>query len=170
MINTIMRFCPQCGREHVRWVTLKEFRCDDCDFVFFKNPAAAAAAIIEWNDEILLTVRHRDPGKGMLDLPGGFIDPKENAEDGLARELEEELGWRPPSMSYLFSFPNTYLFRGIEYHTLDMIFLITLTEKPILHANDDVAAVQWSPKAIDHSRIAFESVKNALAQYASKRT
>lgn len=169
MINSIMRFCPQCGREHVRWASLKEFRCDDCGFVFFKNPAAAAAAIISCGNEILLTVRGRDPGKGLLDLPGGFIDPNENAEDGLRRELSEELGWEPPVLSYLFSFPNTYQFHGIEYHTLDMVFHVPLTEKPAFRPMDDVSAVQWSPLPIQPERIAFASVRSSLAHYVNMR-
>ena len=41
----------------------------------------------------LLTVRRaRDPEKGTLDLPGGFVDPEETVDDAVRRELREETG------------------------------------------------------------------------------
>ena len=46
-----------------------------------------------WQDEVLVAVRARNPGKGLLDLPGGFVDPGESLEVALYRELQEELGF-----------------------------------------------------------------------------
>ncbi|QIN80494.1 NUDIX domain-containing protein [Rubrobacter marinus] len=39
----------------------------------------------------------REPEKGRLDLPGGFLEVGEHPADGLVREIQEELGWRPRS-------------------------------------------------------------------------
>ena len=41
--------------------------------------------------ELLVVTRNRDPAKGTWDLPGGFLDPGETYEQGLRRELREEL-------------------------------------------------------------------------------
>jgi 8-oxo-dGTP diphosphatase len=40
----------------------------------------------------LVTVWAREPEKGRLDLPGGFLRVGEHPVDGLAREVREELG------------------------------------------------------------------------------
>ena len=40
----------------------------------------------------LVSVRAREPEKGRLDLPGGFLGVGEHPVDGLRREVKEELG------------------------------------------------------------------------------
>ncbi|MDQ3966242.1 MAG: NUDIX domain-containing protein [Actinomycetota bacterium] len=40
----------------------------------------------------LITVRAREPEKGRLDLPGGFLEVGEHPVTGLVREVTEELG------------------------------------------------------------------------------
>ena len=83
-------FCPKCGCQTLLSVSQKECRCD-CGFHFFQNVAAAVMVAICWQDEVLVAVRARNPGKGLLDLPGGFVDPGESLEVALRRELQEEL-------------------------------------------------------------------------------
>eukprot|EP00755_Sulcionema_specki_P029918 Sspe_Gene.93207::Locus_65896_Transcript_1_3_Confidence_0.400_Length_592::g.93207::m.93207 len=46
------------------------------------------------SSELLMAVRKRDPGKGMLDFPGGFMKPGETVLDGAMREVHEEFGGR----------------------------------------------------------------------------
>ena len=38
-----------------------------------------------------MTLRAEDPGKNLLDLPGGFVDKNENFEKAAMREVKEEL-------------------------------------------------------------------------------
>ena len=84
-------YCPSCGSRDVYFDNIKKFRCEACDFTFFQNVAAAAAAVLEYDGKIITIKRGQEPKKGMLDLPGGFLDPGETAEDGLKREIREEL-------------------------------------------------------------------------------
>jgi 8-oxo-dGTP diphosphatase len=42
--------------------------------------------------QILLVTRGRDPFKGYLALPGGYIEYNESPEEAVLRELKEETG------------------------------------------------------------------------------
>ena len=49
-------------------------------------------ALVQCNEHILLIERGQRPGRGLLALPGGFLDPDERLEAGARRELQEETG------------------------------------------------------------------------------
>ncbi|MFE8713051.1 NUDIX domain-containing protein [Aeromonas allosaccharophila] len=158
-------FCPKCGGQTLLSVSPKEFRCS-CGFHFFQNVAAAVMVALCWQDEVLVAVRARNPGKGLLDLPGGFVDPGESLEVALRRELQEELGFDMVGQPcrYLGSFANTYPYDGITYHTCDTFFAITLAEKPAIRPADDVADCQWVKlDSLCLSRFAFASTRAAVA-------
>jgi NADH pyrophosphatase NudC (nudix superfamily) len=158
-------FCPKCGGQTLQSVSQKECRCD-CGFHFFQNVAAAVMVALCWQDEVLVAVRARNPGKGLLDLPGGFVDPGESLEVALRRELLEELGMDVVDLPcrYLGSFANAYPYDGITYHTCDTFFAITLAEKPAIQPADDVADCQWVKcDALPLSRFAFASTRSAVA-------
>ena len=69
----MFRFCPSCGSKGIFFDNIKEFKCNSCSFSYFHNVAAAAAAMLEYDGKILFIRRQREPRKGKLDLPGGFI-------------------------------------------------------------------------------------------------
>ncbi|MBF6057487.1 MULTISPECIES: NUDIX hydrolase [Thiomicrorhabdus] len=159
----LIQFCPSCGDKAFSVKNEKHWRCQNCGFQYFHNMASAVAGIIVFGDEILLTKRKFEPGKGMLDLPGGFVDYGESLEQAMARECEEELGVAQLDWQYLFSFPNQYLYAEVLYHTQDAFFLAEVANKPLVLARDDVAEALWVKKQqLDFSRIAFESVKRGL--------
>jgi ADP-ribose pyrophosphatase YjhB (NUDIX family) len=119
-------YCPKCGQRSLRQLNAKEFVCEreHCQFTAYKNTAAAVAAIIVLNDDkIIMTRRGKEPVKGKLDLPGGFVDADETLEKSLEREVKEELSLRIRDLSYLGSFPNKYPCKGIEYSTVDSVFV-----------------------------------------------
>ena len=119
-----LKFCPKCGNESLNWDGEKKWNCKVCDYVLFHNVAGAVAVVIKFGDEILLTRRNQEPKKGKLDLAGGFVDPKETAEETCARELFEEMKIKIDisKLKYLASLPNIYEYKNIIYNTLDLFY------------------------------------------------
>lgn len=158
--------CPRCGGAGLEWPSDKNFACPACGFTLYLNLAAAVAVIIECDGKILLGVRREEPCRGMLDLPGGFVDPGETAEAAAQREVREETGLELPPLAYLFSLPNRYPYRDITYATLDVIFAARFDRMPQALPGDDLAELVWVPRdEIDLSAIAFDSLREALRRY-----
>lgn len=169
-MSRTISYCPHCGAQTFAPLSNKSWRCGSCDFLLYQNTAAAAAAIIVHDGDILFAVRAGEPQAGKLDLPGGFVDNDETAEASLLRELEEELGLKGVSLRYLTSYPNTYPYAGIEYKTLDLIYLVELDRRPTVQPADDVAAVRWlAVDAVPYADIAFDSVRRAVRYYRDNR-
>jgi ADP-ribose pyrophosphatase YjhB (NUDIX family) len=139
--------CPKCGSPRLEVNNEKSKRCTDCGFVYYFNPSAATVAVIHRGTppELLVCRRAKDPAKGTLDLPGGFIDIGETAEAGVAREVREESGLEVVSTRYLFSLPNIYVYSGFPVHTLDLFFDCRVDDFAPLRAMDDAAEVFFKP-------------------------
>ena len=161
------KYCPICGSPHFEVNNVKSKKCADCGFVYYLNPSSATVAlIINDKDELLVVRRKNEPGKDMLDMPGGFIDMYETGEEGVAREVKEETGLDATETNYLFSYPNTYLYSGFVVHTLDMFYLIKVKSLSHIEAMDDAAAYYWIPlKELDIDQFAFDSIKKGLQRF-----
>ena len=161
-----LAYCGRCGAaagEQTRdWGG--PFRCAACGFTLFLNAAGAVAAVIRRADGCALFVRRaKDPAKGKLGMPGGFIDPGENAEEALVREVREEVGLELRDIRYLASFANEYDYAGVRYHTVDLFFEATAEDPGAAQALDAVEAVVWrDPLTMPLDEIAFESMRAAL--------
>jgi len=162
----IIIHCPRCAARELSWPTMNNFICAQCGFVLYLNIAAAVAVIIECNNRLLFGLRKHDPGKGMLDLPGGFVEQGESAEEAALREVREETGIELQQIEYLFSLPNRYLYQDIAYDTLDLIYCSCLAEPPRMQAADDLEQLLWVDRdMVEYDRIAFSSLRTAVARY-----
>lgn len=158
------KFCPVCGSPHFGPASEKSLRCADCDFEYFINAAAAYVAVI-YNEQgrMLVVHRSREPAKGTLDLPGGFADMGETAEEGIAREVMEETGLRLTHCRYLFSHPNRYLYSGIDVPTLDLFFECRVASTTEVRAADDAAEALWmEPKEICPDDFGLDSIREGI--------
>lgn len=146
--HRIMKFCPRCGSSGFRpredeeavdeFIPSKSLVCPSCGFQFFINQGASTAAVIvNDHNEMLLIRRNRNPHKGMLDLPGGFVDPGETAEDAVRREIYEECNLQVSQIRpYKKTYCNEYFYGGIIYFTLDILYLCEAVGWVKLKAND----------------------------------
>ncbi len=158
-------FCPKCGAENMQFDGNKKTDCIKCGFQYWFNASGAVAALIfNSANELLLTIRKSDPGKGEFDLPGGFIDPDESAEEALIREIKEELNLQITQYRYLRSFPNQYLYKGVVYHTIDLIFVCSTIENAPIIAADDVTGYCWKkPSEISPESMGLNSMKKVIS-------
>lgn len=122
-----------------------------------KGPFVTADAVVVQSGHILLVERGRTPGKGLLALPGGFVNPDERIRDAAIRELREETaigdakGQIPPAMlasfiedhrTRVFDAPN----RSLRGRIITHAFLFRLPERRKLftvRGGDDAAHAQW---------------------------
>jgi mutator protein MutT len=161
---SLFNFCPKCGSNAFVENDFKSKRCEDCGFIYYFNPLAATVAIItNEKGEILVATRSKEPAKGTLDLPGGFCDIGENAEQGIAREVQEETGLKTTEIKYLFSIPNIYHYSGTDIHTMDLFFLVKVEDGSTPIAADDVQSLQWIKKAdLDSSKFGLRSISAGI--------
>ena len=167
--NTGFKLCPVCASKDLK-DRANSFVCNSCGYVYYQNPATATSCIIYKADMLLLIERKNDPGKGLYELPGGFVDYGETLEQGMKRELKEEIGIAPKNLKYYSSKPNKYRFKNVLYHTIDCFFVGKLDDEKGLIAGDDAAKIVWVElNKIDLEKFAFESVKSVVRDFLKKR-
>jgi len=136
------RYCPVCGSEHFVENNFKSKKCERCGFVYYFNSAAATAIFItNGAGELLVVRRAKEPAKGSSDLPGGFVDLHETAEEAIIREVKEETGLRISMPDYLFSLPNIYRYSGFDVHTVDLFYQYSVDTFSGLQAGDDAESL-----------------------------
>lgn len=165
------RYCPKCGSSRFDIHNEKSRQCADCGFVYYFNPSSATVAfIVNSRDELLVCRRAKEPAKGALDLPGGFVDLYETGEEGVIREVKEETGLQVVRTRYLFSLPNLYVYSGFTVHTLDMFFCCEVEDTLHYKAMDDAAALFFVPlKDIRPEEFGLGSIRRGLQLFLDKR-
>jgi len=91
-------------------------KCASCDFVFWNNPVPVVAAIVEHEGKVILT-RNKGWSEKWLGIVAGFLEKGETPEQGVLREVKEELGLDGEIVSfighYAFKLRNQIIF---AYH------------------------------------------------------
>jgi mutator protein MutT len=160
------KFCPRCAAPRdTANVGQTPLRCAGCNFTFYFNPTVAAAAFIfDPQGRVLLTRRAKEPAAGKFGVPGGFIDFGESAEEGMRREVREEVGLEVDRVRFLVSHPNLYHYREVLYPVVDLYFAADAVNPQNAKPLDAVAGIEWRlPTEIPEEEFAFESLRVALA-------
>lgn len=176
-------FCPKCGSRKIENRNNRKWICPDCGFDLYANVACAVGIIIQDKfNNVLFEVRAKDPQKGFLALPGGFVDADERAEDAVIRECMEEIGVKISNVQFLCSNPNTYPYKNIEYKTCDLFFVAHLGSeydsmqdfiKTLKAQESEVQSFVYhkveTQDDVDNLPIAFESARVTLKQLIKSR-
>lgn len=110
----------------------------------------AADAVVTGGGKILVIRRGRNPGKGMIALPGGFIEPGERFFDAALRELQEETSIDTSKLVYtgeygLFDDPQRDVRRRITSNAFHFHVADESLPLPKVEARDDADDAFWMP-------------------------
>lgn len=137
---------------------------DEYDFVTQYKQAWNAApyeptfittdAVVVQSGHVLMVKRKARPGKGLLALPGGFVNQQEKLVDACLRELREETRLKVPAAVLKGSIKSQQVFddpfRSARGRTITHAFYIELQpnkELPKVKGGDDAKHALWVPLA-----------------------
>ena len=165
----LFRFCPRCGREMpapegpTERIVYQE--CSACGAFHYRNAKPTASGLLVRNGKLLLGRRAVNPFRGWWHVPGGFLEPWEHPEEGVARELLEETGLRVRPTEQLGLFMDTYAYGNGTDYTLNLYYLVEQVESGEPIAADDIAELRFFAAHELPERIAFETGRAALAAW-----
>jgi ADP-ribose pyrophosphatase YjhB (NUDIX family) len=163
--SQIFQYCPRCGAKRKQLGAPLE--CAACGFLYYFNPCAAVAGfVLNSRGEALFLRRAKEPAKGKLAVPGGFIDIGERAEDALCRETREEVGLELTGLQFLCSQLNSYHYKDVTYPVLDLFFVARAKNPEAAQPLDGVESLIWmKPESVNPDEIAFPSIRAGLAAF-----
>lgn len=104
--------------------------------------------------------------KGKLDLPGGFVDPGETAEEAVKRELKEELNLEIQNLTFFTTDQNSYFFKGITYRTCDVCYITEINTTQFVIDDAEIQGLKWlKPSDIRLEDIGFDSLRRVIKKY-----
>jgi len=133
----------------------------------YRNPTPTADIILQRDSKILMVRRKKDPFKGQLALPGGFINEGETAEEAARREAIEEttLEVEPIEILGVYSDPK----RDPRKHIMSIVFvgiIVGGSDK----AGDDAESIEWVELGtMEKQEIAFDHAQ-ILRDYKKWKT
>lgn len=137
-------------------------RCPRCGWTFYDNPVPATVAIVTGPRGLLLCRRAGAPYRGRWDLAGGFLEADEPPEQGLKRELHEELGARTRRARFHGFVVDRYGPGGAP--VVALVYVVRLAGA--VTARSDVSEVRWFRRdSIPWRQIGFASIRRALRSY-----
>lgn len=162
-----LNFCRRCGKP-LKNVKAHIYECPGGHTIFANCTPSLGVFFLTSRNEIMLSERAIEPHKGMLDAFAGFIDGEETLEDGLARELREELSLEPGDYekpSYLTSGIGHYPYKGETLPVLSVFFWTRLKTDEPLKPSDDVAAVKTLPlHDVDMNTLHDDDIRHAVQE------
>jgi ADP-ribose pyrophosphatase YjhB (NUDIX family) len=116
--------------------------------------------------KVLLGRRAIEPGLGMWDIPGGFLEAWEHPAAGAVREVAEETGLRVRTTSLLAVVMDTY---HDQFYTLNVYYLAEVVDGE-MHAADDLAELRWFAADALPDEYAFAHCRGVIAAWTATLT
>jgi NAD+ diphosphatase len=141
------KFCPQCAAP-LQWIAQAEDggekqrnRCPACGWTHWNNPTPVLAAVIQYQDKVLLA-RNAAWTHKTYALITGFMEAGETPEDGITREIQEETNLEATELNLIgvwdFQRMNQVI---IAYHAVAR------------------GEVRLSPELADYKLFAYDQIK-----------
>ncbi len=139
-------FCYRCG-DTLQARGDRAWFCKTCDYVQYDNPRPCVeVALFNKGNHLLVSKRAFEPGKGLYDLPGGFVEMDETLEEALFRELSEETSLRQDDIkltAYFKSFYVPYQWPPETYHNVVALFIAEIDSDINVVPSDDSEELLW---------------------------
>lgn len=120
----------------------------------YRNPKTAVDVVISDGERVVLIRRGKEPFKGMLALPGGFVDYGETVEKAALREALEETGLSVRLLDILGVYSEAN--RDPRAHTISTVFLADCDSEEITEGDDAEAAFWMDLEEINPDDLAFD--------------
>ncbi len=141
------RYCPQCATP-LQLFTLQEdggekqrLRCPACGWTHWNNPTPVLAAVVQYEDRILLA-RNAAWTHKMYALITGFMEAGETPQEGIAREIKEETNLDASALNLV----GVY-----DFQRMNQVIIV-------YHAVAD-GEVSLSPELVDYRLFAYDQVR-----------
>ena len=141
------KFCPQCATPLEFIARLEDggakerLRCVACGWTHWNNPTPVLAAVIQYQDQILLA-RNAAWTHKMYALITGFMEAGETPQEGIAREIKEETNLDASELNLI----GVY-----DFQRMNQVIIA-------YHAVAD-GHVQLSPELVDYKLYSYAAVK-----------
>ena len=156
------RFCPVCG--HALQSSPKYHQgkphCPKCDFVHFNNPRGCVAAVIQRENTILLVQRAHEPFKLCWDFPGGFLEAGESPQEGLKREIKEELQIEVEPSALFGVYADHY---GTGGEPVLIVYYLCRLARGTVRPQEEIADARWFELSALPGALAFNHTQAVLA-------
>lgn len=111
--------------------------CPSCAFIHYDNPTPVLAAIVQRGEDVVLVQNVGWP-EDWFGLVSGFMERGETPEEGILRELYEELGVSGRDVTFV----GNYAFR--RANQVILAYHITIDDSPEPNP-DEIAAIKVVP-------------------------
>lgn len=162
-------YCPFCGSSLEKKVRgdYWHYTCQNGHLVYENSKPAVGALIEDDRSRVLLTRRAHQPYQGHWDIPGGFLEVGELPEDGIRRELNEELNIT--SVISLEFYDHVIGQYGPNGDNVLNIFFVTKVDLANISVHDDVDAYQWFELDNLPENLAFPINRIVLEKYCKTK-
>lgn len=110
---------------------------------------------------------------GCWGLFGGHLDPGESPEQGLRRELIEEIGWQPPQLRFVLRHQNSrrlaHVFHGELSIPLEQLQLLEGQGMDLIEPGELLSGLIWSHQLATH-RPLVDGLKGVMDQLLGPQT
>ena len=153
-------YCSCCGAGGLEYQSGESaYRCINCNETQYRNSKPAVCAVISRANLVLLVRSSSSMDK--WDLPGGFLLHGEAPEDGLRRELSEELNARVEIKRLMTAIVDPY--GPNQEFSLNLFYEASLVSGALQAANE-ITEFSWF-SLNDLPTLAYEGTRKVLLDY-----